>query len=245
MPGSAGGALSGTVQVISQAVAPLLGLIKDAVSQVDAHGVMVAGGGIGTLLTCPISVTGGSEVDANIAGLAVAGGTRQVAGLGGGIFSVFSQVDIEQSAVEGNTATSSSRLGGKGGGIFSRYGRVTIDVGTFRDNTATGDGGGLWDGLVTIVSGSTISENSSGRGGGGMYVAPGAVAYVTDTTFQGNEAVVGGGIDDHGIVVLIGCTVTDNSATRKGGGINDAGRLILINTTVDGNSPNDISGRGH
>jgi hypothetical protein len=78
-----------------------------------------------------------------------------------------------------------------------------------------------------------------------LYVAPTAVADVLDGTFQGNRAVEGGGIDNRGLVVLVGSTVTGNTATRKGGGIDNHGRLVLTATTVKDNSPDDISGPRH
>jgi hypothetical protein len=101
----------------------------------------------------------------------------------------------------------------------------------------------VWDGLALNASGSAISDNTSGGGGGGLYVAPMAVAHVLDCTFQGNQAVEGGGIDNNAVAVFIGSTVTGNTATRKGGGIANHGRLALIATTVTDNSPDDISGR--
>lgn len=97
----------------------------------------------------------------------------------------------------------------------------------------------------------TVSGNSSGTWGGGIYNRGGNVA-LTNCTISGNSAgVAGGGIfngggsfDDGGTVTLINCTVSGNAQTGGnnnynfgGGGIyNRTGAVTLTNCTVSGNS---------
>ena len=70
---------------------------------------------------------------------------------------------------------------------------------------------------------------------------------MSDSTFTGNSATDGGGIDNLGTATLTNCTVSGNTS-QDGGGIadDDDGNLTLDNTIVAGNtsgaSDNDISG---
>jgi fibronectin-binding autotransporter adhesin len=241
MPDPTGGVLAGTVQQIQQAASPVLSAVEALVHVADARGVVVAGGGIGTLLTCPISVTGGSEVGGNTAGQVALGGSRRVLGLGGGIFSALSPIDVEQSTIDANTALATGGPASQGGGLDSIFGTITLDGATISGNSASGDGGGLWDGGGLTAIGATVSGNTAGGQGGGLYVASGASAVAANSTFQGNRAAIGGGIANHGTLALEGCTVTQNTATTRGGGIEEDGPTILINTTVTGNTGGDIS----
>jgi hypothetical protein len=97
-------------------------------------------------------------------------------------------VTITNSTLSSNTAAAS------GGGVFSNGG-VIITNSTIMGNSASYGGGGVLNGGafgMTIVN-STVSGNVTANRGGGLWnYAP---LTITDSTFSGNAAVVGGGID--------------------------------------------------
>src|SRR5262249_53392686 len=115
-------------------------------------GLLVTGGGIGTLLAT-ISVTGGSQVDGNLSGQRVSGGNDSSVGLAGGVISILGAVTIDHSAVDDNVA-----LYGAGGGIFDVFGGLTITDSTINGNSAAVDGGGIWNGGSLLCDASTVAD---------------------------------------------------------------------------------------
>jgi hypothetical protein len=196
--------------------------------------------------------------------------TGPAAGLtlsGGGRSAVF-QVDADVTAsVSGLTIT-----GANGCGLYSQ-GNVTLTNCTISGNTTNWEGGGVHEnggnltmlnctvsrntsvewGAVTIINGSasltnvTISDNSTGSFGGGMVVSYSTVT-LTACTVSGNSVGSddGGGLVSNGssTLVLINCTVTNNTASTFGGGISErsGGTITLTNCTVTGNSASQAGG---
>ena len=124
------------------------------------------------------------------------------------------------------------------------------------DNNSTGgspgNGGGLHitgeDSTVT-VTGSTFSNNTAAKEGGGLWNFAGSTLKIVNSTVSGNTAsgtaadatpVGGGGLFNRpgGIMVVINSTVANNTATDTGGGVLnlDTGTLTLSNTLVGDNS---------
>jgi hypothetical protein len=150
-----------------------------------------------------------------------------------------------------------------GGGVCSRGGQAALAVvnSTIRANTAgatvagslaCGNGGGIRTGSGTLkLINSTIAGNSTatGRGrGGGVHIGCGGTAVFTNTTISGNTASPqsdnavsrrqqghGGGVNVHGTLRLVNCTVSDNRASGPGGGLYVRGSLDLVNTIVASN----------
>jgi hypothetical protein len=93
---------------------------------------------------------------------------------------------------------------------------------------------------LTIIN-STVSENFSEFGGGGIYINGGGTLTLTDSTVSGNVAyylLAGGGILNQGTATLINTTVSGNDVTNGGGGgIRNypSGIMTLTNSTVSGN----------
>jgi hypothetical protein len=147
-------------------------------------------------------------------------------GEGAGVF-VFSygQLNVVNSTISGNTATTAGGNVGDGGGIGTGfYSELRITNSTIAGNSATGRGGGISiaAGGSLVVANSTISGNSAGLHGGGAY-------------FYGQA--IGQGL------VFRNATIANNTATGLGGGIGVAGgsaytnnALVLQNSTVAGNS---------
>ncbi len=178
---------------------------------------------------------------------------------GGGIFATYSDVDLFDSAVSGNTAP-------LGGGIYwdTSIGILQINGGEISGNTAT-FGGGIYhkSGRIYIGEGSyandpeavSITGNTAAKSGGGVHVVSqgggysSQIASLTDVTISGNIAGLGAGIytvstadpaADPLLTVSNG-TIAENTGTLKGGGLLNLGaNVALINTTVADN----MSARG-
>jgi predicted outer membrane repeat protein len=112
------------------------------------------------------------------------------AGNGGGIYSAFGNVEIDEGDVLGNVALDN------GGGIYA-YGNITLDdaqLGTLsQPNSAGLDGGGLYtsNGNFYIQEGSVVEGNSAGGDGGGAWGRVHGV--VEDSTVRSNIANDDGG----------------------------------------------------
>ena len=127
---------------------------------------------------------------------------------------------------------------------------VTVDNNSTGGNP--GNGGGLHitgDDSTVTVSGSTFSNNTAAKEGGGLWNFGGSTLKIVNSTVSGNTAsgtaadatpVGGGGLFNRpgGIMVVINSTVANNTATDTGGGVLnlDTGSLTLSNTLVGDNS---------
>ncbi|HEY6362936.1 MAG TPA: choice-of-anchor Q domain-containing protein, partial [Vicinamibacterales bacterium] len=148
---------------------------------------------------------------------------------------------------------------GSGGGIASS-GLLTVFGSTISSNAAQGGGGGLAAGApsVVAVTGSTISGNfAASFSGGGIEneaSVPGLEARMSlrNVTVSGNTARQNGGgvMNEWGEVMMIGGTVTGNSALL-GGGVatredqgSTTGTFVLANTIVAANPRGSDCGFG-
>ncbi len=175
-------------------------------------------------------------------------GYAQFYGYGGGIYNEYDKTaTVKNSSFTGNTVTgdggaiynsgfftlnystvSNNSAGNFGGGIISG-GTLTVKNTTISHNTATQfSGGGLLQnpgtaavpGIATIVN-STFYENSASAGeGGGIYNSDSEVD-VSNSTFDGNSALRGGGFSNE---VNSGVTTLKNTllANSSGGNCYDA-----------------------
>jgi len=184
-------------------------------------------------------------------------------GEGGGIYNNGGMLTVSNSIFSGNSAEycggisnynsgtltiSNSIFSGNsssgGGGICSNY-ILTVSNSAFLDNSASGsggifDGGGgiLNDGLGTMtVTNCTFSGNSARIGGGILNFY---MLTVSNSTFSGNSASYGGGILNSvmngGILTVSNSTFSDNSASSDGGGVYNEAMLTVSNSTFSGNS---------
>jgi len=152
------------------------------------------------------------------------------AGYGGGIDNLGGNVDVANSTLSGNSATSRY---GRGGGINNR-------LGTFR------------------VLNSTLSSNLAANGGGVFnegYDSAVASLEISNSTLNGNSATNGNGIYNYGVygsgtvaVQIVNSTLSGNSATNTEfgsdiynfadsfGGQGGLAILQIVNSTLSGNS---------
>ncbi len=142
------------------------------------------------------------------------------ANLGGGIFS------NEYLVVNNSTFLGNQSNGG--GGIFGwPHSTTVISNSTFAENTAIDDGGAVSSMCALVIDDSTISGNTAGHAGGGIYRqndAPYPWCYIaiTNSTISENRAAFGGGI--HGYVGKIYITNSIVANNPLGG---DCSGLIL------------------
>ena len=195
-----------------------------------------AGGGTGTL------IISGSTIENN--------STPEV---GGGIDEAFppSAVSISNTTITGNTASisinpSDGDADGSGGGIFFE-GRQpppstpqsTLSNVTISSNTAANDnGGGIATFTGILLSGSTISNNSTGASGGGIWsntAGDGSQTTITSSNFLSNSAAQAGGAIALGIETQAEGNILQVSLSR-----------IVGNAATDGATglANGVSGQG-
>ena len=103
---------------------------------------------------------------------------------------IFGSTTVTNSVITGNTAGN----GADGAGLYND-GSLSVSDSTVSGNTG-GAGAGIYNfsGQLT-VSDSTISDNTTSLNGGGVSNdSPGATATITDSTFSGDSAAVGGAL---------------------------------------------------
>jgi len=122
--------------------------------------------------------------------------------------------------------------GGSSGGI-SNYGEGVLSVinSTISGNSTGYYGGGIFNLGTLIVTNSTISGNSADRDGGGIYNDSGTVS-VTNSIISGNSAGDGGGIYSRfAPLTVTNSTIAFNSA-RSFGGIGNVGSTLTLGNSI-------------
>ena len=144
----------------------------------------------------------------------------------------------------------SSDSSAHGGAIYAETDSVTTINGSLISNNASWDdygaGGGVAVAGLATISGTTITNNRAGAGGG-LAVRDGGEATITNSLISLNLATgeyggVGGGLDIGGTATMIGSTVQDNRASGGadyggyGGGLSITGVATISGSTIAGNS---------
>ena len=113
-----------------------------------------------------------------------------------------------------------------------------------------GDGGGISNQLVMFIDNSTISGNSTGIGGGGIYNT-GPFTTIDSSTVSGNSATGinelegwgdGAGIYNSGSLEISNSTLSNNNSSRAGGGVSNRNELTISHSTLSGNGAIEGSG---
>ncbi|MEH1931596.1 beta strand repeat-containing protein [Nostoc sp.] len=176
-----------------------------------------------------------------------------------------------------NSIISNNSAGADGGGIYNHselqyeifnFTSSTINVtnSIISGNSAGADGGSISNLGILIVTKSTISGNTALKGGGGIYnggftypgyKSPDSVAYgnltVSNSTISDNHASTGGGIYNHGTLLMNYSTISNNYATDYGGGIynssfnefssyNTLGIVTVSHSRISGNTAGTSGG---
>jgi hypothetical protein len=90
------------------------------------------------------------------------------------------------------------------------------------------------------MTGGTISGNTNGNAGGGVYNA--GTFNITGGNISGNNANYGGGVNNDGTFNMRGGTISNNTATRNGGGVNNGGTFTMGNGNITGNTAGQNGG---
>ena len=140
---------------------------------------------------------------------------------GGGIYiaGYYSVLTVNNSTISNNTAYRRS-----GGGVATTDSAITITQSSVTGNSAGEDGGGVYihtDNYNALtITASTLSGNTADNSGGGVYVEHGPASF-SNSTFANNSAGYGGGLHVHS---------------------DDYGTSPLTNSTVSGNSARSSGG---
>lgn len=111
-----------------------------------------------------------------------------------------------------------------GGGLYiASNGSANISGCTISGNKATdetnGIGGGIMANGTLIADGTSISNNNSGKDGGGICIASDVTATLTGCTISENSAnSTGGGLKIYSPAKLTNCKILENSSGWDGGG---------------------------
>ena len=118
---------------------------------------------------------------------------------------------------------------------FVGFNGGTVQNSTISGNSAGGSGGGIYCSQGGTVQNSTISENSASDSGGGV-----EVDNVINCSISGNSAGrSGGGV--YCSEVVINCIINGNTASESGGGVFCENGTVQ-NCTITGNSANKGGG---
>lgn len=113
-----------------------------------------------------------------------------------------------------------------GGAIGLIDSNVSIDECTFENNTATSSGGAIraYPESSPYVTNSTFTGNNANIGGAVRMMSVGTLCQFTECLFRGNSATTGGAVASHNSTSMFSnCTFSENSASNTGGGLQCTG----------------------
>ncbi len=212
------------------------------------------GGGIyneGTIIQTNVTLSGNTAVIGggieNHASATLTGGSLNGNSAlygGGGLYNAQNgSGTLNGVTISGNTVSDTFNSPTYGGGIENYAGLSLIDStvtgNSVSNSQAYGFGGGLYNNeyspTVSTITGSTISGNTAGNGGGILNVAG---LTLTNSTVDGNTGGIGGGLESYeGTTTLTNVTMSANLGTSLGGAIyeysNSAGQTVtLLNSLI-------------
>lgn len=176
---------------------------------------------------------------------------------GGGGLATYGYVVLSETTIAGNSASygggamvpndymrsydsifRNNQAAERGGAIYVRgYDtRVRIRNSTIDANVAKVGGGiSVYNGLMTNISDSTLSNNRATELGGGIHIgySGDATVQLEDSLLYRNSAAMGGGIANQRFLTVFNSTLSGNSA-NQGGGIFHQPRLAPYSGATDG-----------
>jgi hypothetical protein len=192
----------------------------------------------GSTLTGNIATNGGAV--ANVGTINIISSTlssNTASENGGALYNTNGTLVVNKgSVIAGNTANT-------GAGI-NNLGTLNITGGTIASNTANIAGAGIAAFGATTISNAIITANTAETGdGGGLYTSNNVVT-VTQSTIEGNTALMGGGVyaDEGGDLVISKSTLSNNTADSAGGVYNIGAKLMISRSTFAGNAASLVAG---
>lgn len=169
---------------------------------------------------------------------------------GGGIYALDTSIDLHDSEVTDNTASSD------GGGIFRNKGYLGSFDSRIQGNTATnGKGGGIATDDDTAAStflelyNTHVLSNTADSHGGGVYVGAGpskSITFQNSNVSYNATASDGGGIDvEEGLVIITESILHANTATDDGGAgyvFSAEKNATIQDSIISGNDAGDDGG---
>jgi predicted outer membrane repeat protein len=131
-----------------------------------------------------------------------------------------------------------------GGALYPRFSNAitTIQSSTFHHNLATnlvnGWGGAilLWDGAPVTVNSTTFNLNQANLGGAAYVFLNSSLTLSNNSAMTGNSATHGGGIYNSGATILSQVSMSGNEAAGSGGAIFSNATVTVTNSTLSGNN---------
>ena len=181
--------------------------------------------------------------------------------VGGGLYNANGTTTLTDVTVSGNKVDHPGEVtdAGTGGGIFNKGSltltSVTVSNNISETNNSGTGGGGIYNEAALRIENSVIMNNQTtggSAGGGGLQNTGGvgttfntAKATIINSTFTGNNAVIGGGIRNlYGTVNLELSVINNNNAGTSGGGIENSGGGMLIGRSTIRDNSSGFTGAG-
>jgi CSLREA domain-containing protein len=154
---------------------------------------------------------------------------------GGGIYNSGS-IAVYSTTIDSNNASL------HGGGVYNK-GIMTIVNSAFKQNTSYLESGAIDNRDTLTITNCRFTNNVvTAGGGGGIGTYHDTATIITHSTFSGNIANVGGGIDNAGNLAISDSAISGNTARNWGGGISNWNQMVVQNSTISGNSAFDYGG---
>jgi parallel beta-helix repeat protein len=141
---------------------------------------------------------------------------------GGGVMS-YGHLSATDVVVSGNSVTATSS---RGGGIYGENYTLQLVNCTVSSNTSGGNGGGLWTSNSASLSGCTVELNESGGYGGAWYVYSGSPSLQNSQVRNNSATTVGGVWVESGSVSVSGTLFCGNGVNINGSYTNGGGNTF-------------------
>ena len=213
--------LSGDI-VLTAALPPITGIVTidgagHSISGNDAHRIFDVDGG--ALVLANVTLKGGNAPDDEDGGA-----IRARAG---------AEVSLQQVAFSNNTAFQGGAIAANGAGV-----KLDVKRSSFIGNSSGAYGAAIFGyGSVVDITSSSFQRNAAQGDGGAIAAHEEARMSISNSTFAGNSANVGGALEVFASTVTVThVTMMNNTAAPAGGGAihRTAGEISLYNSIVGG-----------